>query len=389
MKTDRLSACPNCYTKSFLIRGLSILLFIFILTACSIATPQPGMNENPDVSTLTAPTADDGQETIPRPSLEDTIQPSLFEVYFTDPYDAHARTRPGYIDDIMVYAIDQATDSVDVAVLNLSDDDIGEALLRAERRGVSVRMVMESDNIDSSVPRGLMAAGIPIVGDNSEGLMHNKFIIIDSQEVWSGSMNFTDPGIYGDHNNMVRIRSSRLAEDYTTEFNEMFEDGSFGSSSPSNTPYPQLSLDGTVLEVYFSPDDGAQQQLENLIHSAEDSIDVLAFSFTSDPLAEALIQQAASGIQVRIVMDEEQAASNQGGEYDHFLAEGLDVHLDANYGQMHHKVMIFDDKIVAFGSYNYSRSAEERNDENLLIVYDPSLAAAFLHEFESIYERSE
>lgn len=383
MNTEYHPAGSITYTKFFTSLRLSTALVILTMTSCSTTTPIFGLNNNPGTSAPvdTTLSSNDDQEASPLPSI--------FEAYFTDPYDAYARTRPGYIDDILVYAIDQAVSSVDVAVLNLSDDEIGEALLRAERRGVNVRMVMESEKMDSSIPRGLMAAGIPIVGDNSEGLMHNKFIIIDSHEVWSGSMNFTESGIYSGHNNMVRIRSSRLAADYTSEFNEMFEDGLFGSDSPSNTPYPQLSIDGITLEVYFSPDDGVQQQLENLIRNAEHSIDVLAFSFTSDPLAEALIQRAASGIQVRIVMDEEQAASNQGGEYEHFLAEDLDVHLDANYGQMHHKVMIFDDKTVAFGSYNYSRSAEERNDENLLIIYDPSLAAAFLHEFELIFARCE
>jgi len=323
------------------------------------------------------------------PSSEPVSTPSLFEVYFSDPYDPYARSRPGYLEDILVYAIDQANSSVDVAVLNLTSDDIGEALLRAHKRGVQVRLVMESDRMDRNVPRGLIKAGVPVVGDNGDGLMHHKFMVIDGIEVWSGSMNFTESGIYRDHNNMLRIRSSRLAQNYTAEFEEMFVDGLFGAESPANTPHPQITIDGTQIENYFSPDDGVEQQLYIQIMNAEESIAVMAFAFTSDPLAAALIERAENGLEVRIIMDEEQAYSNQGGEYEHFLNEGLDVRLDANYGQMHHKVMVFDSATVAFGSYNYSYSAETRNDENLLIIHDPALAAAYLNEFELIYERTD
>jgi phosphatidylserine/phosphatidylglycerophosphate/cardiolipin synthase-like enzyme len=52
---------------------------------------------------------------------------------------------------------------------------------------------------------------------------------------------------------------------------------------------------------------------------------------------------------------------------------------------MHHKVMVIDGRIVICGSYNFSRSAEEINDENLLIIVDPGLAEEFGREFERLY----
>ena len=63
------------------------------------------------------------------------------------------------------------------------------ALVKAHRRGVDVRLVMESDNLDSHDPQALKDAGVPVLGDRREGLMHNKFIVIDRTEVWTGSMN--------------------------------------------------------------------------------------------------------------------------------------------------------------------------------------------------------
>ena len=84
-------------------------------------------------------------------------------------------------------------------------------------------------------------------------------------------------------------------------------------------------------------------------------------------------------------MEDEQVKSNQGTEYDPFKQAGLDVRIDGNAGQMHHKVFIIDEKIVIFGSYNFSQSAETRNDENILIIYNAAIAQQFIKEFERVW----
>ena len=119
-------------------------------------------------------------------------------------------------------AIDAARISVDVAAYSFSLYSIEQALIHAFNRGVQVRMVMESDNMDGAAVDALLKAGIPIVGDQREGLMHDKFVVIDRSEVWTGSMNFTFQGAYADNNNLLRVRSSKFANDYTVEFEEMF-----------------------------------------------------------------------------------------------------------------------------------------------------------------------
>src|ERR1044071_5701737 len=114
---------------------------------------------------------------------------------------------------------------------------------------------MESTNMDRSDPQRMIEAGIPIIGDNRDGLMHDKFIVVDRSEVWMGSMNFTDSGAYDDNNNMMRIRSTKMSENYTKEFEEMFVDNMFGPDAVPETPNPRLTIDGTLVETYFSPDD--------------------------------------------------------------------------------------------------------------------------------------
>jgi len=311
-----------------------------------------------------------------------------FELYVTNPASPLSPQGTGGVDGPLVEAINAARLSVDVAAYSITLNSVRNALINAHRRGVSVRIVMEADNMDTSDVQRLLEAGIPIVGDNQEGLMHDKFMVIDRSEVWTGSMNFTDSGTYEDNNNLIRIRSTKIAENYSTEFAEMFENGRFGPDVIPQTPNPTITLNGTRVDTYFSPDDGVLNAIYPLLANAQESIYFLAFSFTSNELGAIVRQKAKDGLTVRGVMEAEQVKSNTGTEFDPFRQAGLDVRLDGNDGQMHHKVFIVDGRIVITGSYNFSRSAEERNDENVVIIYDERVARFFLEEFERVYARA-
>ncbi len=315
------------------------------------------------------------------------VRGAWYELYFTDPASPLASQATGGPDGPLVEAMDAARLSIDVAAYSLGLNSVRYALLRAHDRGVTVRVVMETGNMDRSDPQIMMEAGIPIVGDNSDGLMHNKFMVIDKSEVWLGSMNFTDSGTYEDNNNLMRIHSAEMAENYIKEFEEMFVENAFGENVVPETPNPIVTIGETNIHVFFSPDDGVLNALVPLLNSAKQSIHFLAFSFTSNELGDIVRAKADAGLTIAGVMDEEQISSNQGTEFDPFQQAELDVLIDGIAGQMHHKVIIVDEKIVAFGSYNFSKSAEERNDENLLIVYDADIAQQFMLEFGRVWEQ--
>jgi phosphatidylserine/phosphatidylglycerophosphate/cardiolipin synthase-like enzyme len=114
----------------------------------------------------------------------------------------------------------------------------------------------------------------------------------------------------------------------------------------------------------------------------------MAYSFTSDPLGEAIRERARDGVNVVGVMDAGQVASNIGTEYDAFNQAGLEVHQDGIPGLMHHKVMIIDEEIVVLGSYNFTNSAETRNDENLVVIYNTDIAAQFTTELRRVYSQA-
>jgi phosphatidylserine/phosphatidylglycerophosphate/cardiolipin synthase-like enzyme len=244
--------------------------------------------------------------------------------------------------------------------------------LDAKARGVTVRIVAESDALDGRWFGRFRAAGIKVQGDGREALMHNKFLILDGQEVWTGSLNLTQSGTYADDNNFVRLVSAELARRYGAVFEAMFSAGKFGADRDAAALDPVLDVGGVPVEVYFSPEDHPEQRLVELVRGAEKSIRVLAYSFTSDALAEALRDQAGAGLTIQGVFDGSQV-DGQGAEYAPLRQAGLDVRLDGSPGLMHNKVLIIDDEIVVTGSFNFTRAANQSNDENLIIVFDASI----------------
>jgi phosphatidylserine/phosphatidylglycerophosphate/cardiolipin synthase-like enzyme len=326
----------------------------------------------------------------PTPTPDQGVNVNWIQIFFTDPSVPTAQTYTGGPDERLVDAIQQARLSVDVAAYSLNLWSIRDALIDTHQRGVVVRMVMESDNMDAPEVQDLIAAGIPIVGDQRGGLMHDKFIVIDRSEVWTGSMNYTVSGAYKDNNNLVRLLSSQVAQDYTTHFEDMFSSDRFGPDAVADTPYSTLTVEGNLVEILFSPADGVEHRLLQLINNAQQSIDFLAYSFTSNDLGAALLRRADDGVTVRGMMDASQVKTDQGTEYDPFGQAGLDVRLDGNTeGLMHHKVLIIDRRTVVTGSYNFTYSADTSNDENVIILYDPGVAAQFLAEFQRIFEKAQ
>ncbi len=338
------------------------VLFIFMASACE-TTPIG----NPEKPTSTETTTQ-GEE-------------SWLKVYFTEPDTASAESYRGGPDSKLAAAIDAARLTVEVAIYNMNLWSIRDALIDAHNRGVIVRVVTDSDNLEGEEFQDLIRAGIPVLGDRHEGSMHNKFVIIDRAEVWTGSMNFTLSGAYEDNNNLISILSDEIALNYLVEFDEMFIDDLFGNESPRNTPHPMEIIEETLVETYFSPEDDVQARIIELIQGAETSIRFLAYSFTADDLGEAIRRMAFNGVSIIGVMESEQVLSNQGTEFDAFRQAELDIRLDGNDGQMHHKVIIIDDKIVITGSYNFSRNAAERNDENVLIIHSARTATLYSDEF--------
>jgi phosphatidylserine/phosphatidylglycerophosphate/cardiolipin synthase-like enzyme len=133
--------------------------------------------------------------------------------------------------------------------------------------------------------------------------------------------------------------------------------------------------------------DSCDRLLAGLIDSARYRIHVAIFSFTSDVLAEALIRAHMRGVEVLVVIELDQA-SVRGSEYGRLKASGVDVRIDGNPYLMHHKFMVIDDRSVVTGSYNWSAAAEDRNDENLVVIVSEDINHSYESEFQRIWSQA-
>ncbi len=313
-----------------------------------------------------------------------------YEIYFSNPTCPPVEERSGGLDEIVADHLLGAEVRVDVAAFDLDAAPIVDALIALEERGVQVRVVTDADNGDLSSIRRLRRHGTSVVEDERSALMHNKFIVVDGRYLWVGSMNFTSNGAYCNNNNLVFFDSPRLANNYTSEMDEMVENRNFGPNSPVNTANEQLTIQGSRVENYFGPEKEIAPVIARTVAGAEESILFMAFSFTDERVGEAILGRADAGVPVQGVFE----ATGSTTDYSYYppmrdaLLSNLQVRQDNNPHIMHHKVIIIDWETVVFGSFNFSENANSRNDENILIVHDPTFAAFFVEEFGVVWEES-
>ena len=318
-----------------------------------------------------------------------------FELYFIDPTNPFAQREVGSVDDLMSASIIAAKQSVDVTTRSLSLESITKALITVARRGIPVRVITETDSLTGrSNIQVLRDAGIPVIDDQQPGLMNDKFIVIDHNQVWTGSVDFNLSGVFREYNAAIRIFSPELAANYTKEFDEMFVNNQFGRLVVPETPHPSVTIQGTQVDVLFSPDDLVVDRLSALLGEAQESIYFLAYSFGSNDLGNIIREKADQGIVVGGVLESdqvnaEQANPNQAEELDLFRKAGLDIRLDGKPEIMNHKIIIIDGRIVVVGSYDLTDRAENENDENVLIIYDEKIAQKFMEEFQRVQSRAQ
>jgi phosphatidylserine/phosphatidylglycerophosphate/cardiolipin synthase-like enzyme len=291
--------------------------------------------------------------------------------------------------------INSAEYSIDVAMYNINRDDIVNALEVAYNKGVRVRYIADADQSNNALDP---LPDFPVMFRNGSGIMHNKFMIVDSEDaqnaqVWTGATNFTSNQLSRDPNNAIWIQDQSLARVYEMEFEEMW--GSTGSlPNPSlsrtgeakydNTPHV-LEVGGIPTQVWFSPSDYVADIISGLIDDAESQIDLGLLLITHEELAEDLVKASSEGIAVRGLYNDPEFS---GDALDILSAGGVNMQDYEPSSIFHHKYMLVDaldgtDPVLLTGSHNWTYSADNINDENTLVMYDRRLAGLYLDEFES------
>ena len=136
------------------------------------------------------------------------------------------------------------------------------------------------------------------------------------------------------------------------------------------------------MQVYFSPSGGCAEAIVNSIASAKESILVQAYSFTSSPIAKALVDAHKRGVVCKVILDKSQRTEKY-SEADFLVHSGIETWIDAEHRIAHNKVMVIDGQIVITGSFNFTKSAETGNAENLLVIRCPELAQKYTEKWKN------
>jgi cardiolipin hydrolase len=141
-------------------------------------------------------------------------------------------------------------------------------------------------------------------------------------------------------------------------------------------------------QAYFSPGPNCRIAIEQAMETALSELLICVFTISDDRLSDAIMAAHRSGLTVRVISDNDKM-HDRGSDVERLSQAGVDVRIDCSPEHMHHKFMVIDGHTVMTGSYNWTRSAETRNEENIIAVDDPLLATRFSEEFERIWKLSE
>ena len=142
-----------------------------------------------------------------------------------------------------------------------------------------------------------------------------------------------------------------------------------------------------TISVYFSPKGGATQACVETIAAAKKEILVQAYSFTSAPIAQALVSAHKKGISIKVLLDKSQK-SERYTSADFIANAGIPTFIDSAHAIAHNKIMIIDQQTVITGSFNFSKAAEESNAENLLIIKNKTIADKYVKNWNLHKEHS-
>ena len=141
-----------------------------------------------------------------------------------------------------------------------------------------------------------------------------------------------------------------------------------------------------VSSAYFSPGDTCLRRLRDLMRGCKATLDICVFTIADDRLTEAILDCHARGVQVRVVSDNDKQ-HDSGSDIDRLRARGVQVRVDDAPSHMHHKFALFDGRVLANGSFNWTRSATRDNDENLVVSDDANLVRVFGLQFGKLWQQ--
>lgn len=356
----------------------------------------------------------DSAVTLERPFATQSLSTGDIKAYFNryidDSYSSGttAQFLNQVVADTLAAYMDRATTSLDVCIYNwdnsLNGTKILTAVNAAQARGVKVRVIYDGSTFNAAINN--LNAQIP-TRETPQGadytIMHNKFVIIDANAtnpnlpiVWTGSTNFTSEQLLQDANNVIIFQDQSLARGYKMEFDEMWGDssqtsqpnlslGKFGQFKTDNTPHEYV-IGGKRVESYFSPSDQTNAALLKTITTANSDLYFCIFTMTRSDVAYGIKDQITlNSLASKGMVDDQATSSTPFGILSPTM--GSNIAWSGQSWILHHKYLIVDqsntssDPLVFTGSHNWSSAADQKNDENTVVVHDATIANEYYQEF--------
>jgi len=285
--------------------------------------------------------------------------------------------------------INNSKDEINFAIYGLrGQNEILNALLKAQKRGVVVKGVVDSDSHNNNyyTDTKLLYKYFDIRSDHQSYIMHNKFFIIDKKIVWTGSSNISDTGTGGyNANNAVVLENKNIAQIYYDEFSQMFYQNKFHIHKNRHSIKNFITAD-SIVSIFFSPKSNTYKNgIKQLIQNAKSYIYIPIFYLTRKDLANELIKAHTRGVDIKIILDAT-AARNIYSIHKTLRENGIKVKVENFGGKMHCKSIIIDDKYFISGSMNLTKAGNSKNDENTIVIQNKKLTKKYKKYFLTLWK---
>jgi len=321
------------------------------------------------------------------------------------------------LEQVIVDFIGGAQRTLDIAVQELDNEAIAQAILNARFRGVSVRMVVEQDYLltgklpavrarageteadalhrvqwgletgeksleeNRRIQAALLRCNVDIKSDYNPKIFHQKFVVRDyrgdarpTSALLSGSANFTVTDTHQNLNHVVIFHDVQVCKEYATEFASI-RAGQFGREIHGDVPTCH-NINGIPVKVLFAPEHTPELEIMKQMLKATDRVDFAIFTFSgSSGIDDTMVALQQAGRHVRGAVDPGQGMQVWAATHDLDRA-GIEIFFPDRtppFRKLHHKLMVIDEATVVAGSFNYTAPANEYNDENIFVLGSPKL----------------
>jgi phosphatidylserine/phosphatidylglycerophosphate/cardiolipin synthase-like enzyme len=325
------------------------------------------------------------------------------QIYFNEIGDGQV------FEELILGAVEQATQSIDVAIYSINYPKLVELLEMKHREGVEVRVIVPYSNYAQHF--GVFFNSefeIKTLGKDDDNFMHHKFLIADNEKIISGSANFTNIQFKYDPGYILETSDSEIVHSFREEF-EMLWQGRFGYRKLFNKEYTPLAMSSEYqngfFELWMSPGyrmNSVKYRKLDLIEQAQSSIKILGWRINDTKILSALNKKIKDGVEVEVLADDYYFYS------EHSIVDNLldiqrksdfpinihsdsflnlvfefgllpiDETLDDDFNSfLHQHAMIIDDEILISGTNNWGFNGFYANDENVFVTDIKSLVSDF------------